>query len=104
MESDSTFVDTIYSKAISKEQMLQSALFIDGDKMYYDVYEMLKINPPDQQSRSDALAFLAQVSVQPLIENSIVKHVGSVPMACQNCPLLQTSLNCNQCNRWNQQE
>lgn len=54
------------------------------------------------QNQSDVSELLAQVSTQQLIKNPIVTHVGLIPMACLNCPYLQTELSCNQCNRWNQ--
>jgi hypothetical protein len=54
------------------------------------------------QNQSDVSELLAQVSTQQLINNPIVTHVGLIPMACLNCPYLQTELSCNQCNRWNQ--
>ena len=59
-----------------------------------------KINRP--QNQSDVSEPLAQVSMQQLVKNSIVTHVGLIPTACLNCPYLQTELGCNQCNRWNQ--
>lgn len=52
------------------------------------------ISQPDLRNLSSASELLAQVSGQPLKENSIAKHVGRVPMACQNCPYLQNELNC----------
>nr|DAQ22747.1 MAG TPA: 33 kDa chaperonin [Bacteriophage sp.]DAZ75739.1 MAG TPA: 33 kDa chaperonin [Caudoviricetes sp.] len=56
-----------------------------------------KINRP--QNQSDVSEPLAQVSMQQLVKNPIVTHVGLIPMACLNCPYLQIELGCNQCNR-----
>lgn len=69
-----------------------------------DILQNIKNIVSLEQSQFFSSELLAPVLAQPLIKNSIVRHVGSVPMACQNCPCLQTLLNCNQCNRWNQQE
>lgn len=69
------------------------------------MFNLTKVIPQtDLRNLSSVSEFLAQVSVQALKRNSIAKHVGQVPMACQNCPYLQSELNCNQCNRWNQQQ
>lgn len=57
-----------------------------------------------EQNLFSVSELLAQVSALQLKENSIVRYVGSTPLACLNCPYLQTLPNCNQCNRWNQQE
>ena len=56
------------------------------------------------QNQYDASEVLDRVSQLRLIGNSVAKHVGLIPMACLNCPFLRIELNCNQCNRWNQQE
>lgn len=80
-----------------------SSYFIDS--RWLIMYDLTKIIPQiNTQSLSSVSELLAQVSVRALKRNSIVKHVGQVPMACQNCPYLQNKLNCNQCNRWNQQQ
>lgn len=69
-----------------------------------DILQNIKNIVSLEQNQFFSSELLAQFLTQPLIKNSIVRHVRSVPMACRNCPYLQTSLNCNQCNRWNQQE
>ena len=67
---------------------------------------MYKLNVPTilEGNQSFVSLALSLVSAQPLKGNSIAKYVGSVPMACLNCPCLKSELNCNQCNRWNQRE
>lgn len=69
-----------------------------------DILQNIKNIVSFEQNQFFSSELLASVLTQPLIKNSIVKHVRSVPMACQNCPCLQTALNCNRCNQWNQQE
>lgn len=56
------------------------------------------------QNLSASWEHLEQFLVQHKEENSTVVHVGLVSSDCQNCPYFGKVLNCNQCNRWNQQE
>ena len=56
------------------------------------------------QILSSSSESLVQVLEQQLKGNSVVKYVGSTPLACLNCPFLQNAPNCNQCSQWNQQK
>lgn len=56
------------------------------------------------QNLSASWGHLERFLAQHKEENSAVVHVGLVSLVCQNCPYLGKSPNCNQCNRWNQQE
>nr|DAI04394.1 MAG TPA: hypothetical protein [Caudoviricetes sp.] len=63
--------------------------------------DLSKLIPqPNLQNLSCASELLAQVSTQPLKENSTVLHAVSVPTVCQMCPLRGNRPNCNQCNRF----
>ena len=70
-----------------------------GDKMKH-MENDYKIN--QQQIQPGIKGFMANTLVQLPTRKPIVKHVGQTTLACQNCPSLQTELNCNQCNQWNQ--
>lgn len=63
--------------------------------------DLSKLIPqPNLQNLSYASELLAQVSAQPLKENSTAVHAVSVPMVCQMCPLRENRPGCSQCNRF----
>lgn len=70
--------------------------------MYIDLTNL--IPQPDLQNLSSVSELLAQVSEQPLRENSTVVYTVSVLTVCQMCPLRGNRPNCNQCNRYMKKE